>query len=53
MAATPLMSTLGSRIAKTLEEKSDFSHYLGQDRDANEIKESDDYVLVANTNVQN
>lgn len=46
MALTPLMATLGSKIAKTLEERSDFTHYLGQDRDANEIKESDDFAVV-------
>jgi voltage-gated potassium channel Kch len=46
MALTPLMATLGSKIAKSLEEGSDFTHYLGQDRDANEIKESDDFVVV-------
>lgn len=46
MAATPLMATAGGRIAKVLEEKSDFTHYLGQDRDANEIKESDDFAVV-------
>jgi monovalent cation:H+ antiporter-2, CPA2 family len=46
MALTPLMSSLGGRIAKQLEEKSDFTHYLGQDRDANEIKESDDFTVV-------
>ena len=46
MALTPLMSSVGAKIAKKLEEKSDFTHYLGQDRDANEIKESDDFVVV-------
>lgn len=46
MAATPLMAMAGGRIAKRLEEKSDFTHYLGQDRDANEIKESDDFAAV-------
>ena len=46
MALTPLMSSLGAKIAKQLEEKSDFTHYLGQDRDANEIKESDDFAVV-------
>ena len=46
MALTPLMSTLGSKIAKQLEEQSDATHYLGQDRDANEIKESDDFTVV-------
>lgn len=46
MALTPLMASLGSRIAKRLEESSDFTHYLGQDSDAKEIKESDDFVVV-------
>lgn len=46
MALTPFMSSLGGRISKALEEKSDFTHYLGQDRDANEIKESDDFAVV-------
>jgi CPA2 family monovalent cation:H+ antiporter-2 len=46
MALTPLMASLGAKIAKRLEEQSDFTHYLGQDRDANEIKESDDFVVV-------
>ncbi|GKY90872.1 hypothetical protein MPSEU_000060000 [Mayamaea pseudoterrestris] len=46
MALTPLLSVAGSAISKRLEESSDFTHYLGQDRDANEIKESDDFVVV-------
>jgi voltage-gated potassium channel Kch len=46
MALTPLMSTIGGKVAKRLEEQSDFTHYLGQDRDANEIKESDDFAVV-------
>jgi voltage-gated potassium channel Kch len=46
MALTPAMSSLGGRISKVLEERSDFTHYLGQDRDANEIKESDDFAVV-------
>ncbi|KAG7352257.1 glutathione-regulated potassium-efflux system K+/H+ antiporter [Nitzschia inconspicua] len=46
MALTPAMASLGGRISKTLEERSDFTHYLGQDRDANEIKESDDFAVV-------
>jgi hypothetical protein len=40
------MASAGENIAKALEEKSDFTHYLGQDRDANEIKESDDFAVV-------
>lgn len=46
MALTPLMASIGARVAKRLEEQSDFTHYLGQDRDANEIKESDDFTVV-------
>ena len=46
MALTPALSQIGGRISKKLEEESDFTHYLGQDRDANEIKESDDFVVV-------
>jgi monovalent cation:proton antiporter-2 (CPA2) family protein len=46
MALTPLLASLGQKVAKRLEEQSDFTHYLGQDRDANEIKESDDFVVV-------
>jgi monovalent cation:H+ antiporter-2, CPA2 family len=46
MALTPLMASVGDKIAKKLEEKSDFTHYLGQDRVANEIKQSDGFVVV-------
>ncbi len=46
MAGTPFLAQLGGRVAKKLEENSDFTHYLGQDRDANEIRESDDFVVV-------
>lgn len=47
MALTPFLTETGSKAAKKLaEEKSDFSHYLGQDQDAIEIKESDDFVAV-------
>lgn len=46
MALTPALASLGVKIAKSLEEKSDFTHYLGQDRDANEIKESEDFAVV-------
>jgi CPA2 family monovalent cation:H+ antiporter-2 len=47
MALTPAMASIGGKISKALEEKSDFTHYLGQDRDANEIKESgDDFAVV-------
>ena len=46
MALTPAVASLGGKLAKQLEEKSDFTHYLGQDRDANEIKDSDDFAVV-------
>lgn len=46
MALTPAVATIGEKLSKALEEKSDFTHYLGQDRDANEIKESDDFAVV-------
>jgi monovalent cation:proton antiporter-2 (CPA2) family protein len=46
MALTPAMASIGGRVAKVLEEKSDFTHYLGEDRDANEIKESDEFAVV-------
>lgn len=46
MALTPAMSALGTTVSKRLEENSDFTHYLGQDREANEIKESDDFAVV-------
>uniref|UniRef100_A0A7S2WPP6 RCK N-terminal domain-containing protein n=1 Tax=Eucampia antarctica TaxID=49252 RepID=A0A7S2WPP6_9STRA len=46
MAFTPLLADAGGKIAKKLEEKSDFTHYLGQDRDASEIAESEDFVVV-------
>lgn len=46
MALTPLLSQLGEKVAKKLEEESKPPHYLGQDSDANEIRESNDFVVV-------
>lgn len=46
MAVTPSLASLGGKIAKKLEEDSDFTHYLGQDSDANEIKESENFAVV-------
>eukprot|EP00555_Chaetoceros_dichaeta_P009427 CAMPEP_0198266796 /NCGR_PEP_ID=MMETSP1447-20131203/30155_1 /TAXON_ID=420782 /ORGANISM="Chaetoceros dichaeta, Strain CCMP1751" /LENGTH=997 /DNA_ID=CAMNT_0043957061 /DNA_START=377 /DNA_END=3370 /DNA_ORIENTATION=- len=46
MAVTPMLANVGGKISKRLEENSDFSHYLGQDRDAAEIKDSEDFVVV-------
>jgi Kef-type K+ transport system membrane component KefB len=48
MALTPTLASLGGTIAKKLEEESDFTHYLGQDSDANEIRESNDFAIVVN-----
>jgi len=47
MAITPALADLGGKIAQRLEENSDFTHYLGQDKEAMELKESDDFVVVA------
>lgn len=46
MALTPLMASLGAKVAKKMEENTDFTHYLGQDRDASEIKESEGFAVV-------
>lgn len=46
MALTPALASLGGVIAKKLEEKTDFTHYLGQDSDAIEIKQSDGFAVV-------
>lgn len=46
MAVTPSLAQLGGVVAKKMEEKSDFTHYLGQDSDASEIRESNDFAIV-------
>mmetsp|Transcript_824 Transcript_824/g.1971 ORF Transcript_824/g.1971 Transcript_824/m.1971 type:complete len:929 (-) Transcript_824:165-2951(-) len=46
MALTPFLASAGGKLAKRLEEGSDFTHYLGQDTDATEIKNSDDFAVV-------
>uniref|UniRef100_A0A7S2XSK7 RCK N-terminal domain-containing protein n=1 Tax=Attheya septentrionalis TaxID=420275 RepID=A0A7S2XSK7_9STRA len=46
MAITPFLYDAGVKIAKRLEEKSDFTHYLGQDSEAKEIAESDEFAVV-------
>jgi hypothetical protein len=46
MSLTPALASIGGKIVKSLEEKSDFTHYLGQDRHANEIKGSDTFAVV-------
>jgi len=47
MALTPFLASLSEKVASKLEEKSDFSHYLSDDREAIEIKQSDGFVVVA------
>jgi len=46
MAITPTLASLGGSLAKKMEEDSDFTHYLGQDSEANEIRESNDFAIV-------
>ena len=46
MALTPFLASFGAKLAKKLEEDSDFTHYLGQDTDATEIKNSDKFAVV-------
>jgi len=41
MAVTPFLAQIASQIAKQLEEKADFGHYLGQDREVTEIVSGD------------
>ena len=46
MAFTPALASLSARFAKQLEEQTGFDHYLGQDKEAKEIKKSEDFVVV-------
>jgi len=46
MALTPFLDEMGGKLAKKIEEGSDFTHYMGQDRDASEITEDDGFVVV-------
>jgi monovalent cation:proton antiporter-2 (CPA2) family protein len=46
MAITPTLAALGGSLAKKMEEGSDFTHYLGQDSEANEIRDSNDFAIV-------
>jgi CPA2 family monovalent cation:H+ antiporter-2 len=46
MALTPFLDEMGTKLAKKMEEGSDFTHYIGQDRDAAEITEDDGFVVV-------
>ena len=48
MALTPFLDEIGGKIAKKMEEGTDFTHYMGQDDDALEItdSESSDFVAV-------
>lgn len=48
MALTPFLDELGGKMAKKMEERTDFTHYMGSDQDATEITddESSDFVVV-------
>jgi Kef-type K+ transport system membrane component KefB/voltage-gated potassium channel Kch len=46
MALTPFLDQVGTKIAKKMEEGSDFTHYLGQDDDAREITDGPDSGFV-------
>jgi len=46
MAVTPALVAASEALAKRIEENSGFTHYMGEDRDASEIKESEDFVVV-------
>ena len=48
MALTPFLDQVGTKIAKKMEEGSDYTHYLGQDDDAREITDGPDdgFVVV-------
>ena len=46
MATTPCLASLSNRIAQRLERNTGFSHYLGEDKEATEIKDSGDFVVV-------
>ena len=48
MALTPFLDGMGSKLAKKMEEGTDFTHYIGADQDATEITtgEESDFVVV-------
>ncbi|GMH86975.1 hypothetical protein TrVE_jg3492 [Triparma verrucosa] len=46
MATTPTLASFSTMIAGKLEENSGFKHYLGQDKEAQEIQVSGDFVAV-------
>lgn len=48
MALTPFLDEMGSKLAKKMEEGTDFTHYIGADQDATEITtdEASDFVVV-------
>ena len=48
MALTPFLDEMGGKMAKKMEEGTDFTHYLGADQDATEITtdEASDFVVV-------
>lgn len=48
MALTPFLDDMGGKMAKKMEEGTDFTHYIGADQDATEITadEASDFVAV-------
>ena len=48
MALTPFLDEMGGKLAKKMEEGTDFTHYIGADQDATEITtdEASDFVVV-------
>jgi len=46
MALTPFLDSMGGKIAKKMEEGTDFTHYMGQDEEALEITDAEDSEFV-------
>ncbi|CAM9821813.1 unnamed protein product [Chrysoparadoxa australica] len=46
MATTPALSSLSAWVADQIEEKMGFSHYLGQDQESEQIKKTEEFVVV-------
>jgi len=46
MAATPFLSSASAKLASRIEGKLGFSHFIGNDKESDEIKEREDFVVV-------
>jgi len=46
MAATPLLTELGAKVASKIESRAGYSHYVGQDTDSQELVKGDQGELV-------